>query len=111
MPLRRKEKNKPKILSPGFVYLIQKLSRVHTILAFYCSNVNSYSSAPESNRPNPLDRTMDLPFFFRYKHVTTLKHVTSPISNESLHYWFRGKFCGYVYYKFRVEKISFVFIR
>ena len=39
------------------------------ILAYCCSNVNSYSTVPESNKPNLPDRTMDLPFFFRYKHL------------------------------------------
>ena len=35
-------------------------------LHIYCSNVNSYCSAPESNKQNPPDTTIDLPFFFRF---------------------------------------------
>ena len=41
---------------------------------------NNYHTAPELYKQNPRDRTFDLPFFFLYKHITSL---------ESLPYWFR----------------------
>ena len=63
-------------------------------LHIYCSNVNSYPSAPESNRQNTPDRTVDLPFFFRYKDITSLKNVPSPAPSESLPYWFQGNFAA-----------------
>ena len=53
------------------IYMIQK--RALRFLHIHCSKVNSYFSAAESNRPNPPDRTMDLHFFLRIKHVTSLK--------------------------------------
>ena len=62
--------------------------RALQFLYIYCSNVNSYSSAPESDKQNPLDRTIDLPYFFRYKHKTS----PSPAPSESLPYWFQGSF-------------------
>ena len=63
-------------------------------LHIYCSDVCSHSAAPESNKQNPRDRTLDLPIFFRYKHVTSLKNLPSPTPNESLPYWFQGNFAA-----------------
>ena len=77
--------------------------RALQFLLIYCSDVRSHSSAPESNKQNPQDRTLDLPFFFRYKHMTSLKNLPSPASNESLpsparnessSYWFQGNFAA-----------------
>ena len=59
-----------------------------------CSDVCSHSSAPESNKQNPRDRTLDLPFFFRLRHITSLKNLPSPAPNESSAYWFQGKFAA-----------------
>ena len=79
MSFRRKKKGKSKVLSIGVCLRHSgEEQRALQFLDIYCSNVNSYSSAPESNRPNPLDRTMDLPIFFRYKHITSLENVPSP---------------------------------
>ena len=36
-------------------------------------NNNAFYSASASNKQNPQDGTLDLPFFFRYKHITSLK--------------------------------------
>ena len=58
------------------------------------SNVNSYSSAPESDKQNPLDRPLDLPLFFRYKHITSLKNHSSPAPRKVLPYWFQGDFAA-----------------
>ena len=93
MCLRRKRKGKSNVLSRGFCLRDSEAEeRVLQFLYIYCSNVNSYSSAPESNRPNPPDRTMDLPFFFRYKQITYVKKVLSFVPSESLPYWFQGHF-------------------
>ena len=51
-------------------------------------------SAPESNKQNAPDRTLDLPFFFHYKDITSLKNLPSPLPNESLPYWFQGNFAA-----------------
>ena len=59
---------------------------------------NSFCSASESNKQNPRDRTLDLPFFFRYKHISSLEnHLslaegylgdhTQDSKGESLLYW------------------------
>ena len=91
MCLRRKKKGKSKVLSRGFCLRDSEAKqRALRFLHLYCSNVNSYSSAPESNRSNPPDRTMDLPFFFRYKHLTSLKSVPLLAPIESLPNWFQG---------------------
>ena len=73
--------------------MIQKLSRGHynSCILLICIH---YSSAPESNRPNLPDGTMDLPFFFRYKHITSLRSLPSPAPSESLPYWFQGNFAA-----------------
>ena len=60
----------------------------------YCSDVRSHSSAPESNNQNPRDRTLDLPFFFRYKYIPSLKNLPSPAQNVSSPYWFQGNFAA-----------------
>ena len=68
--------------------------RALQFLHIYCSDVRSHSSAPESNRRSPRDRTLDLPIFFRYKHIRPLKNLPSPAPNESLAYWFQGNFAA-----------------
>ena len=60
----------------------------------YCLDERSHSSAPESNKQNPRDRTLDLSIFFRYKHIPSLKNLPSPAPNESLPYWFQGNFAA-----------------
>ena len=54
--------------------------------------LRSHSSAPESYKQNPRDRTLALHFFFRYKHIPSLENLPSPAPNESLPYWFQGNF-------------------
>ena len=60
----------------------------------HCSDVRSHSTAPESNKKNPRDRTAHLPFFFRFKHISSLKNLPSPAPNDSLPYWFQGNFAA-----------------
>ena len=60
--------------------------------AIYMQNWNPLCLVSESNKQNPRDRTLDLPFFFRYKHIPSLKNLPSPAPNESLPYWFQGNF-------------------
>ena len=87
--------DKSKVVSRGFCLRDSEAEqRASQFLHIYCSNVNNYSSAPESNRPNPPDGTMDLPFFFRYKHITYLKYVPLPTPIQSLPYWFQGNFAA-----------------
>ena len=66
--------------------------RAFQFLHICYSNVNSYSPAPESNKQNSPDRTTGLPFFFRLRHMTSLKNVPSPVPSENLPYWFQGSF-------------------
>ena len=87
MSLRLKKKSKSKVLFGRFwLHHSEEEQRALQFLHIHCSNVNSYSSAPESNKQNPLDRTLDLPFLFRYNHITSLKNVPSPVPRESLPY-------------------------
>ena len=85
MCLERKKKVKSKVLSRRFCLFDSGTEQsVFQFLHIYCSDVRSHSSAPESNKQNPRDRTLDLPFFFRYKHIPSLKNLPSPAPNESL---------------------------
>ena len=60
-----KEKAKPIVMSCRFCLFDSGAEqRALQFLHIYCSNVNSYSSAPESNKQNLLDRTIDLLIFF-----------------------------------------------
>ena len=43
---------------------------------------------------NPRDRTLDLPFFFHYKLITSLKNNPSPRPGEGLPYRFQGNFAA-----------------
>ena len=49
---------------------------------------NALCLASESNKQNPPARTLDLSFFFRYKHITSLKKNLSLALGEGLPYWF-----------------------
>ena len=40
-------------------------------------NNNAFCSSSESNKRNARDRTLDLPFFFRYKHKTSFENHLS----------------------------------
>ena len=71
--LKTKEKSKSKVLSGRFRLRDSEAEqRALQFLHIYCSNLNSYSSASESNRQNPPDRAMDLLFFFCCKDITSL---------------------------------------
>ena len=71
-------------------------------------NHNAFCSASESNNKNPQDRTLDLPFFFSYKHITSFKNSISLAQGESLPCWFQGNFCGWVCFDLPAERLSFV---
>ena len=79
MRFKRKKKGKSKVLFDGFRLRDSEAEqRALQFLHIHFSNVNSYSSAPESNKQNPPKRTIDLPFFFRYKRITSLKTSLRP---------------------------------
>ena len=95
MCLRRKKEGKSKALSRGLC--LRDLEAEQSPLQFlhsYCSIVNSSSSAPRSIKQNPRGRTLDLPFFFCYKHLTSLKNLPSVTPSESFPYWFQGNFAA-----------------
>ena len=95
MCLRRKKKGKSKFLSRGFCLRDSEAEqRSLKFLHIYCSIVNSYSLAPRSIKQNPRDRTLDLPFFFCSKCLTSLKNLPSVAPSESFPYWFQGNFAA-----------------
>ena len=86
---------KSKGLSRGFcLFDSETEQRALQFVHIYCSDVRSHSSAPEPNKQNPRDRTLDLLIFFRYKHIPSLKNLPSPAPNESLPSWFQGNFAA-----------------
>ena len=75
MCLRRKKKGKSKVLSGGFCIRDSEADqRVLQLLHIYCSVANRLRTLQllNQNKQNPRDRTLDLPFFFCYKHLTSL---------------------------------------
>ena len=62
--------------------------------------LNALCSVSESNKQNPQDRTLDLPFFFRYEQIPSLKNLTSAAPKESLPYWFQGSFAASFVFNF-----------
>ena len=74
MCLTRKKKGKSKALSGQFCLRYSEAEQTALqFLHIYCSNVNSCSSAPESNKQNRRGSTSDLSFLFCYKHQIYLK--------------------------------------
>ena len=55
-------------------------------------NYNTICSASESINKTQRDKALNLPFFFRYKHITSPKNHLTPAQSESLPYRFRGNF-------------------
>ena len=43
------------------------------ILGYFGLKWNNYHTAPGSNKQSPRHRTLDLPFFIHYKHMTSPK--------------------------------------
>ena len=69
---------------------------------------NAFCPTSKANKQNLRDGTLDLPFFFFYKHITSLKNPLSLAQGANLPYWFRGNFCGRVCFDLPVERNSFV---
>ena len=112
MCLYQKKKGKSIVLSRGFrLFDLETKQKASKFWHIYYLNVRSHSSAPESNKQNPQDITLDLPIYLRYKHTASLKDVPSPARNESLPYWFSGQLRGFFSFGFMFERISFVCIR
>ena len=72
-----KEIGESKVLSRGFCIIGS---------GAISEDYSAFHSASESNKQNPRDRTLDLPFFFRYKHTTSLENQFSPAQGETLPY-------------------------
>ena len=75
------------------VFCLRDLEAEEKLLTFECytcKDCNAFCLASESRKQNPPDRTLDLPFFIRYKHLTSLKNLPSPAPSESLPCWFQG---------------------
>ena len=86
---------KSKVLSCGFcLFDSETEQRALQFSHIYCSDVRCQSSAPETNKQNLQDSALDLPIFFRYKHIPSLKNLPSPTPNESSPYWFQGNFAA-----------------
>ena len=87
--LLRNYKGMSKVLSGGFcVHGLKALQKALHFLHIYCPNVNSYSTAPESNEQNPPNESLDLHFFFRYKQIILSKSLPLPASSANLPHWF-----------------------
>ena len=101
MCLERKKMGKSKVLSRGFcLFDPETEQRALQFLHIYCSDERSHSSAPESNKQNPRDRTLDLSIFFLYKYILSLKNLPSLEPNESSAYWSQGNFAASFVFNF-----------
>ena len=47
-------------------------------------NYNAFCSASESNKRNPRDGTLDLPSFFLYTHITSVKIICTRQESAAL---------------------------
>ena len=76
-----------------FVYFIQELmSDCVRLSNKYAKIVMLSAQFLNQTNKNPRGRTLDLPFFFCYKHIPSLKNLPLSSLNESLPYWFHGNF-------------------
>ena len=75
-----------------------------------CKNDNALCSASEYIKQNLADRTLDLPFSFRLKHITSLKPPVARTKREFA-VLVSGQLCSYVCFELAVERILFVCIR
>ena len=106
MCLRRKKKGRSKVLSGGLCLRYSEAEeRALQWMHICCSIVDSYSSGPESNKQNPGDRALDLPFFFRYKNRTYLQSLPSPAPVSLT--GFRATFAAMFVFELLVERIPF----
>ena len=64
---------------------------------------NHFCYATESNKQIPRERTLDLPFLFHHKNITSRKKHLSLAKGESVPYRFRGNFCSRVCLIYRLE--------
>ena len=72
-------------------------------------NYDAFCSASESNNQNPRQKACDLPFIFRYIHITSLKSHLSLARGERLLDWFWDNFYGHVCFHLPVERILLVY--
>ena len=93
MCLRDEKKGKSKLLSGRLCLCdLEAEQRPLELLHIYCSIVNSFCSAPESTKQNPRDSTLDLPFFFCYKLLTSLKVSLRPHQTRVFRTGFRATY-------------------
>ena len=85
---------KPSRRQYNFAYLLLRSSH-----SFFLYPV-IHSSAPESNKQDPRDIILDLPIFFRYKRIPSLKNLPLPAPNESSAHWFQGNFAASFVFNF-----------
>ena len=84
-----------KLCRADFVYVIQEPSREHYNCCIFIAQMLAVTPLLlKSNEQNRPDRTLDLPFFFRYKHMTSLKSLFPPAPSKSLPYLFQGNFAA-----------------
>ena len=70
-------------------------------------NRNALCSASEAKKQNLPDRTLDLPVFFRYKHITSLKCHLSLAQARASPTGFGATFSAVFVLNYLVERISF----
>ena len=63
---------------------------VHLIQELRSNFLNLISSASESRKKNLPDSSLDLPLFFRYKRITSLKNLPYPAPSKSCRTGFKA---------------------
>ena len=67
-----------------------------------CKNCNVLCLVSESNKQNPRDRSLDLPFFFRYKDLPSFKKLPFARTKREFAVLVSGQLCGFVCLKFLI---------
>ena len=69
-----------------------------------CKNLMPSARLLNQHKQNLPDRTLDLSFSFRLKHIISLKNPPSPAPSESLPHWFRGNFAAMFVLNYRLRE-------
>ena len=98
MCLGRKKKDKSRVLSGGICVRdseAEQREQRHYKSCIFIAQLQTVT-LQLLNQINKIreTRTLDLPFFFCYKHPASLRNLPSAAPSESQPYWFQGNFAA-----------------
>ena len=90
-----------------FVYLIQEMCGNCIVLALIPHNYDASARLLNQIKEIRVTKLLDLPFVFRFKHITSLKNHIFACTRRELALLVWSNFCGPVCFDLLVERFSF----